>query len=156
MAPLYRLYHLVSALAPKSPFWGLRRTSTPVAVTPPPTPRVCQCMYIYGRQHVHVAKLQRQIVNYEKTHGPSRHGIIFLSFKQYNTISTDVRIRANPCQSVRIRANPCESVRIRANPCYSWGLVGSVGKILIIKTGGQTSVLPDNLSQPSSLSSWFY
>ena len=33
---------------------------------------------------------------------------------------------------------------------HSWGLVGSVGKISIIKTGGQTSVLPDNLSQPSS------
>ena len=39
MAPLYRLYHLASALAPKAPFWGRRRTSTPVAVTPPPTPR---------------------------------------------------------------------------------------------------------------------
>ena len=57
-------------------------------------------------------------------------------------------IRANPCESVRIRANPCYP----CYPCYSWGLVGSVGKISMIKTGGQTSVLPDNLSQPSSLS----
>ena len=28
----------------------------------------------------------------------------------------------------------------------------TVGKVSIIKTGGQTSVLPDNLSQPSSFS----
>ena len=39
MAPLYRLYHLATPLSPKSPFLGLRRTSTPVAITPPPTPR---------------------------------------------------------------------------------------------------------------------